>query len=245
LIEEITRLTRQEFDEFISIANGRLKAIEALEDLCARVDFGERKNEGALHGLLKENPWIIDPTYFEFFASNRTEASIREEIEKHLGVASYVPKDYDPNDPDEQKPLGTNLRPDLVFLLGNEILRKLVIVELKAPNLPLHMDHYAQLTGYMESMDAFLRKRYPDEEYQVEGLLIGSIDVKNEERKVLQLRAQMRMHMKQNCPWRVYDIHDMLKRTKRAHWELLKAYRKAKETSGAQIKSGGTTPAGP
>ena len=70
VIREISRLTRHEFDEFMTIIDARIRAIETLARLVEGVDFKAAKNEGALHELFENNPWLIDPTFFEFLTSD-------------------------------------------------------------------------------------------------------------------------------------------------------------------------------
>lgn len=79
-------------------------------------------------------------------------------------------KSYDPNTEEETSPGGANLRPDLVFLLGNEPLNRLVIVELKAPNTPLYGGHYRQLQKYVRDAEKWL-KTHGRDNVDVQGIL--------------------------------------------------------------------------
>lgn len=227
VIREISRLTRHEFDEFMTIIDARIRAIETLARLVEGVDFKAAKNEGALHELFENNPWLIDPTFFEFLTSDEKENELADRLAQALEIGKHTPKDYDPNVPKEANPLETNLRPDLTFLLCNQSLKRLVIVELKAPNTPMHIDHLTQLKGYMGRADMFLRK-YPNlGAFKVEGFLIGSIDATSDNRKIVQLLYEMGNEMGPNTSWRIYDILEVLTRTRNAHHEILSAYKKA------------------
>lgn len=48
-------------------------------------------------------------------------------------------------------------RSDLVFLVGPENLQELIIVELKAPNIPLLGSHLEQLKGYVRRAKKWLK----------------------------------------------------------------------------------------
>jgi hypothetical protein len=56
LIKSVTRLTAQEFDEFMSFIQGRIDAIDALRKIYRDVSFKASKNEKKLHRLLRETP---------------------------------------------------------------------------------------------------------------------------------------------------------------------------------------------
>ena len=159
VVAEVTRLTHEQLDGFYKYAKGRMDGIEALKRIVKAVDFKATKNEKALHKLLKNCPWLINPTYFEFLTSDKTERTMFSLLEKELKVDAHVAATYDPSVSDEVKPGGKNERPDLVFLLGNDALNRLVIVELKAPNTPCMGNHYRQLQGYVRRAEKWLKQR--------------------------------------------------------------------------------------
>jgi len=226
VIRQITRLTRHEFDEFVTIIDGRIRAIETLTKLVENVDFKAAKNENALHELFEKNPWLIDPTYFEFLTSDQTENELADRLAQRLEIGKHKPQNYDPTAPKEVNPLESNLRPDLTFLLFNKALNRVVIVELKAPNTPLHIDHFTQLEGYMARTDEFLRQ-YPNiGSFKVDGLLIGSIDPVSTAEKVAHLRYKIKNDMGPNSNWRVFDILEVLHRTRNAHQEIWNTHKK-------------------
>ena len=227
VIREVTRLTRHEFDEFMTIIDSRIRAIETLEKLVEGVDFKAAKNEDALHELFEKSPWLIDPTFFEFLTSDKTENELADRLAKGLKIGKYAGKEYDPAAAKEANPLETNLRPDLTFLLCNESLHRIVIVELKAPNTPLHIDHWVQLRGYMGRAETFLKKYASSVSFKVEGLLIGSIDPNSNAEKISQLQYEVSENMGPNSNWKVYDILEVLTRTRNAHREILSTYKKA------------------
>lgn len=232
VIREITKLSRHEFDEFMTIVDARLAAIGALSKLVEGVDFKASKNEKDLHVLFEKSPWLIDPTYFEFLTSNQGENELNTRLSKELEIGKFVPQGYDPEKEEETKPFAANKRPDLTFLLANQSLKRLVIVELKAPNTPLHIDHLTQLKGYMAKAEKFLKKSNGD--VKVEGILIGSYQSDTLAEKVVQLDYEIEKQMGPNSPWRVFDILEVLKRTRDAHREILDVYQKA---SGSALPS--------
>ena len=227
VIREITRLTRHEFDEFITLIDARLRAIETLSKLVDSVDFRAAKNEDDLHGLFELNPWLIDPTFFEFLTSDRGESLLASRLSQELMIGKHTPAKYDKNTPKEANPLETNERPDLTFLLGNESLKRLVIVELKAPNTPLHIEHLNQLKGYMLRAEKFLAARPDFKNTKVEGILIGSRKTDTNAEKVELLDFEIEKNMGPNSPWRVFDLIEVFNRTKAAHNEIWQAYKKA------------------
>ena len=220
VVAEVTRLTHEQLDGFYRYAKGRIDGIEALKRIVKAVDFKATKNEKALHKLLKNCPWLINPTYFEFLTSDKTERTMFSLLEKELKIDAHVAATYDPSVSDEVKPGGQNERPDLVFLLGNDALNRLVIVELKAPNTPLYGDHYRQLQGYVRRAEKWLKQRNRGN-LRVEGLLIGShapIDSRAEEVEWLEAEVQNTRNQGQ-C--RVYGIDQVLDMAQNAHKELI------------------------
>jgi len=226
VIQEITKLTRHEFDEFMTIIDARLRAIHTLSKLVEGVDFTASKNESDLHELFENNPWLIDPTFFEFMTSDQKENELARRLAQDLKISNFTPADYDKNSLNETAPLATNERPDLTFLLSNQALKRLIIVELKAPNTPLHNDHLNQLQGYMARAEEFLAAHADAGQTKVEGLLIGSRATDSKAEKVKLLDYHIKKNMGPTSPWRVFDILEVLQRTRDAHSEIWKAHKK-------------------
>lgn len=215
VIAEITRLTKLEFDDFLSIVQGRLKAIEALAKIAEQVDFRAPKNEKPLHALFKNNAWLLDPTFFEFLSSEATEKEVSNRLAHHLQIDTYAPGTLD-----QAK------RPDLTFLIGNSSLKRFVIIEFKAPNLPLDSDHLDQLIDYMGDAREWL-KLNRGEGFRVEGILVGSKELTKQGDKIVRLRRRIADDMHPASPWQVFDILEVLERTRAAHRELWEVYRRA------------------
>lgn len=220
VIAQITKLTASEIDGFYKYVKGRIDGIEALRKIVLSKDFKLPNNEDKLHDLLNTCPWLIDPTYFEFLTSNQTEKTLIKSVEKELKVGNATPDDYDKTTKTEQQPGGSNKRPDLVFLLGNVTLSKLVIVELKGPNTPLYGAHYRQLQGYVNRAEKWL-KQQEKSGVAVEGILIGSmanIDSRAEDVTWLENEITATRNIGQ-C--RVFSIDKMLERAEDVHRGLL------------------------
>lgn len=217
VISEITRLTHQEFGDFLQIIEGRLKAIEALQRICRDVDFREKKNERPLHNLFKNNTWLIDPTFFEFLTSDQDERTISKRLTKELKIAedAEIPSDLD-----------TSERPDLCFLIGSPTLRRYVIIEFKAPNVPLQSKHLTQLKGYVGRAKKWL-KQSAGNDFKVEGILIGSKDFlnrKSDEFEALELDLDS---WAPGMEWRVWDILEVLQSAENVHNELMEVSKAA------------------
>lgn len=222
IITEVTRLTAEQLDGFFRFAKGRLKGIEALKKIVERVDFKNANNEEQLHDLFKKCPWLINPTFFEFLTSNRSKDTMCSQLEKVLKIGASVDPKYDKTKPAEVEPGGANERPDLVFLLGNEALSRLVIVELKAPNTPLHDEHYRQLEDYMRDTKKWLVQRDDLKNTTVEGILIGSLaHIKSKAKEVERLEDRINKIGNQ-AEIRVYGIDEILRTSERVHRDLLK-----------------------
>ena len=224
VVAEITRLTAEQLDGFYKYAKARIDGIAALRKIVNSVDFKEKKNEKKLHKLLQQCPWLIDPTFFEFLTSDQTERTMCQQIEKELKVDKHTDTKYDPSVPDETDPGGKNKRPDLVFVLGNEALSRLVIVEFKAPNTPLYGEHYRQLQGYVRRTEKWLERRSKSG-VRVDGLLIGSFGpISSRADDVDWLDAEIeRTH--NEGQFRVFGIDQILEMAQNAHKELIDVWK--------------------
>jgi hypothetical protein len=229
-VRVIAQLTAAEWDDYGKIVTARLRGIDALRRIYENVDFARSDNEKELHQLLKENPWLIDPTFWAFLTSNVTERTLSEELSRQLKVDRHVPADYDPTTAPEKGPLEANTRPDLTFLLSNLALQRVVVVELKSPNTPLHADHLQQLEGYMADVTAFLATRN-NQGLGVEGYLIGSRHRGSygNTPKVRHLEYRER-EAGPSTKWRVFDLGELLTRTENAHREFLETFERAQRS---------------
>lgn len=220
VLSELVELTENQLGDFVRIAEGRIAGVTALETLVKNKDFKQPKNENELFLLLKKCPWLIDPTFFEFLTANQDEESIFDGLAKELKIDRHADKKKEAG---ADKPFRENRRPDLTFLLGSSSLSRLVIVELKAPNTPLHIDHLMQLDTYINRAESWLAQRQDFKLVKVSGHLIGSYaPASATSDKVVNLRSRIKK-AGTNEQWMVSDLAEVLQRTRSAHKELLEA----------------------
>lgn len=234
VIRDVTELTKQEFGDFLLVVQGRIDGISTLRKICGHQNFKEANNEKQLQILFEENPWLIDPTFFQFMSADETQESLNDRLAKKLEIGKYGAAPSTDLESPDNKPYGANKRPDLSFILGNKTLKEIVIVELKAPNTPLHSDHLVQLKNYMRRTEDYLEAWYPadsNRDWQVRGILIGSRAPAEESRqeKVKQLKYDERERARAgNAAWEILSIEQVLERTEAAHKEMLDAHERAR-----------------
>jgi len=215
---EITRLMADEMDQFVSTAHGRLKAIEALRKVVEAVDFESKKEEKVIQQMFEKAPWLVDPTYTQFLTADVTLGTLFTRLAKELGIGSYA------GTVDENK----DERPDLVSLIGNTTLSRLVIMELKAPNVKLESEHLDQLLSYMDAAETWLAE-HNHPEISVRGQLIGSRGPSaSKARGVASLRKRVK-DAGPDTPWKVRDFTEVLTDTRAAHQEFIALYNKHHE----------------
>ncbi len=210
VVDEVTELTKQEFGDFGRYLRGRLSGILSLTKIIEHQNFALGKNEKELHQLLERNPWLIDPTYTQFLTSNQTEDTVFAKLAKELKLGNFAPTRSDTSAE----------RPDLVFLLHSKGLNRLIIIELKAPNVKLGMEHLLQLRDYVREAREWLKKGGRPEVI-IESILIGvreKMDTKAKDVKRLESELSIRLPTDAE---RVYDLNELLDMTKKAHEELL------------------------
>lgn len=207
-------LTESEVGEFLRFVEGRLDAITALRKICRDVNFRAAKNEKELHRLFNRAPWLIESSFNQYLVSDESVHTLFSRLATHLEIGPYATS----NDPSDER------RPDLVFVLGNKGEGRVVIVELKAPNVPLSSEHLDQLRHYMIKASRFLRETSPSQEYRVEGYLIGSMPNPESRAVGAELLRDAVTKMGPSSDTRVMDILEVLDRTERAHNELLTIY---------------------
>lgn len=222
VVRELAELTKAEFDGFVTFAKGRLKGIEALKRIKDHRDFKKPENEKELQRLLEKNPWLLDATFYQFLSADASEQSLFQELAKHLEIGAHVPDDYDKTAKDEAEPYRKNKRPDLVFLLGNKALQKLVVIELKSPNTPLLLSHLVQLKRYIADVEKWLKSKMNGTlTFRVSGMLIGTRDPGDSKAEgVCDLRNEEEKRP-DNAEWQVVDLTQLLNETYAAHKELI------------------------
>lgn len=117
-------------------------------------------NENQLQALLESFPWILG-TEMENLRPNQTlKENAAEAAQKGLIPVHGMLKDEMAKDPNAK------LRPDFVFF-SNESETKIVVVELKSPQVPLEIKHRSQLSAYLD----WFESQYPKADSR--GILIG------------------------------------------------------------------------
>jgi hypothetical protein len=234
LVTEITRSTKREFDEFLKFSHVRLRGIDGLEKIVKAQDFRQGKcNEKELQRLFSKNPWLINPSFSQFLTSDERQSVLAGQLAKHLQIGSFTPSKYDPKAAEEQQPLASNRRPDLVFLLSSQpsdhAKGRVIVVELKAPNTPLHSEHLDQLEDYIRDVEKWRDTPGRGSQFDVCGELIGSLggSAYKGNQKVQRLESRIQKDGP-HSQWKVRDIADVLTDTKLVHKELIASYEKAK-----------------
>jgi hypothetical protein len=221
VVQEMVRLTRDELDQFVGAVKGRMKGIEALTKIVEHTDFRARRNEKRIQELFERCPWMVDPTYTQFLTADVSLGTVFKRLAQELGIGQYASDDRDGKEP------------DLVFLIGNTSLCRLVIVELKASNIELDAEHLGQLEYYLQRAEEWLEEQNLHG-FQVHGHLIGT---KASPKSRAQGAVILRRRVKESgpeTPWRVRDYMDVLRDTQAAHEELLEIHRRAEQAAEAE-----------
>ena len=226
-IEEISRhlveLREIERGDALKIYRGRRSGISALRTLTDRGEENWQKgkrSEGKLQDLLKDAPWLIKPELSSYVSSDKSMDKVVSVLAKELGVDEFAASSA------ESPESSDNKRPDLVFLLGDApSAEKILVVELKSPNIPLDVTHLQQLKSYIRKIEKWLSTEHAGQprRWQVEGILIGAmpaIDTKSEGALGLIDDIDKRGIRDQ---WEVVGLRELLARTEAVHRELISA----------------------
>ena len=211
LSEAVLELAARETGELARFAEGKINGIEALKTIVRDVDFRAKRSEEKLQRLLEAGPWLIDPVLTQVVSANEWFDTTYERLARQLGIREFAGE-------------GDQSRADLVFLVETVGRSELTIVELKAANEPLNVDHLHQLESYIRRAEEFLAQHNRGH-VRVRGLLIGSRDSESRSERVRDLDHRIR-NDENSASWQVRDITDVLERAERAHEELIEIYRK-------------------
>ena len=143
LSQAVLELAARETGELARFAEGRINAIETLKKIVREVDFRRSNKEKDLQRLLERTPWLINPVFTQMVTGNEWLKTTYERLAKHLGIREF-------GESDDQT------RPDLVFLVSSTGESAITIVELKAANEPLNIEHLMQLERYIRKAEEFL-----------------------------------------------------------------------------------------
>jgi hypothetical protein len=242
LAPKLIELREIERSDMIKLFQGRRNGIHGLQRIVAKsVDNWEAgpHEEAELHQLLKASPWLIRPDLTGYIASNEGLTRVLSRLAKELDVDQFAdPKEVDPqiakSDSADEIELKKTKRPDLVALLGDgEHPSRVFVIELKAPTLPLRIEHLTQLKTYMRKVREFLDTVYAGsaERIVVEGALVGTMpkaDTKSDPQ--LDLLEEVRK-AGPNTEWEVIGLTETLRRTERVHSEMLDALKHDEENN--------------
>lgn len=206
----VVELVARETGELARFAEGRIAAIEALKKIVLAVDFQESNKEKELQQLFEQAPWLIDPVYTQLVSANKWLKTTYGELARYLGIREFAEND------DQE-------RADLVFVVRTAGGGEITIVELKAANEPLNLDHLNQLERYMWKAEEYLAQNGKPH-VRVRGMLIGSRKADSQSDKVRDLNKRID-NDQDSARWQVRAITEVLERAELAHKELIKVYR--------------------
>ena len=242
----IVELGEIEKSDALKIYRGRRDGISGLRNLANRGEDEWMKgprSEAELHQLLKAAPWLIRPELSGYLASDRNLAKVVSVLAKALELDDFsIAGKTDETDLDSRKI--DRRRPDLVFLLGNAPQAdRVLVVELKSPNLPLEMEHLSQLKSYIRRVEEWFETEHKGQRrpFVVEGILIGAMPDTNtraEGPRDLLSEIKKRGAGEQ---WEVVGLRELLARTEAVHRELIDALQRDM-ADGEQDDEEGATP---
>ncbi len=244
---KLIELREIERSDAIKLFQGRRNGIHGLQRIVATSadKWGTGPHEeGELHRLLKASPWLIRPDLSGYIASNEGLTRLLNRIAKELAIDKFAdPKEVNPTigkgDSEDEAEVKRTKRPDLVALLDNgDHPSRIFVIELKAPTLPLRIEHLQQLKTYMRRVREFLDTTYAGstEKIVVEGALIGAMpkaDTKSDAQRDLLAEIEKRGP---NTDWEVIGLNEALRRTERVHSEMLEAL-KLEEDAGNTLEA--------
>ena len=212
----VAELVARETGELARFAEGRIAAIEALKKIVLAVDFRDSNKESELQKLFEKAPWLIDPVYTQLVSANKWLKTTYQDLARYLCIREYAET-------------SDETRADLVFLVRTAGGGEVTIVELKAANEPLNLDHLNQLERYMWKAEEFLAQNGKPH-VRVRGMLIGSRKVNSKSDKVRDLNKRIDKDQ-DSASWRVRAITEVLERAELAHKELIGVYRSVETES--------------
>lgn len=217
--EQLIELASIERRDVLKVYRGRRRGISALRGLIDRgyeTPASGAKFEDELHDLLKECPWLIRPEYSRYVTSDENINKLVSVLARDLSIDKFAPLTKDGKQ--------DQTRPDLAFVMADtESPNAVEIVELKSPNVPLEMEHLAQVKRYMRKVDEFLKQHISDRVIPVQGYLIGQMpkpETKAEGCRDLIAEVAGRGP---GTEWEVIDLEQLLERSRLVHMEALEA----------------------
>lgn len=228
LASAIVELRSIERTDALKVYRARRNGIHGLRQL---VNKGEdegragKRFEGALHDLLKKAPWLIKPELAGYLSSDVSMSNMLSKLAKELEIDGFAVAP-DGGASDRVKSAHDSKRPDLVFLLGNTThADRVLVVELKTPNLPMEAEHLSQLKRYIRKVEEWHQSQFAGARRPlvVDGILIGmmpDLDTKADGSRDLLDEINKRAMTDQ---WEVVGLNNLLERTEMVHKELIAA----------------------
>lgn len=152
------KLSDELVPESLSLAVIFSQRVYALTQLYQRIGL---KKETDLQKLLEEFPWILGQDYDQYYANQTLKVLVKDAIED----GSLVPSRYYGVEDEDRT------RPDFVFL--ESVNRKIVVVELKGPEVTVKAKEIQQIQSYIW----YLQERFSTS--QISGMIVaGDFDEK-------------------------------------------------------------------
>ena len=224
ILEQLRDLSEIEKRDTLKLYRGRRGAIEKLEKLKeeGEQNWNRRAFEKKLHELLKECPWLIQPEFSNYIASDQKLTTTVTLLAKAIGVDDFAPQPPPVMEDEEQE---DTTRPDLAFVLTDPMMdgpHTVKIVELKSTSLPLRIQHYRQLEDYIEKVRMWCENNLPNMP-RINGYLIGAMpkmDTGNAAQKQL-LRKFREAGPKEDI--QIIGMTEMIRNARVVHIEAIKA----------------------
>ena len=224
ILHQLRELSDIEKRDTLKLYRGRRGAIEKLEKLKEEGEdkWKRRAFERKLHELLKECPWLIQPEFSNYIASDQKLTTTVTAIAKELGVDTFAPEPPPVMEDDENE---DTTRPDLAFVLTDPMIdgpHTVKIVELKSTSLPLRIEHHRQLEDYIEKVRMWCEANLPVVP-RINGYLIGAMpksDTGNTAEKQL-LRKFREAGPKEDI--QIIGMTEMIRNARTVHVEAIRS----------------------
>ncbi len=235
LAVNLLELARIENADVLKLYRGRRRGIEGLRKLVdqARSNWKKGKRfENELHGLLKENPWLIGPEFSRYLTSDKPLGDVAKALTDKLKIDEASPEleatvDGEIADQDT--------RPDLVFVMSDgSNPNSVVVVELKTPNYPLKHEHLVQLQQYMLHVEEWLTSKVGSA--QVRGYLIGDTDPSPQSTGAKMLNKAIN-DAGPLTQWHVIPLPALLERAKVTHLDAIQVAQKTEDFLAEELST--------
>jgi hypothetical protein len=217
---QLVELGEIERSDALKLYRGRRSGIISLRNLIQKGEelWRTKAFEAELHALFKRDPWLIKPEYSKYLTSDSDLNKLASKLAEVLNVDKFAPILTEDGSKDKD-------RPDLVFVMSDALTPHVVtIVEFKSPSLPLAASHLAQLKGYMQRVQSFLRTELSNHEVKVRGYLIGAMpgpDTKAHDQAMLRYELENRDDKAQ---WEVLGLEHLLQRALTIHSDAIEVF---------------------